>query len=778
MADLTYLVEIDTRGAQRSLNSLRSSIGGIGAALGVAFSARQLVQISSRFQDLRTTLNFLFKDAAQGSKAFDQIKTFAQQSVFSVEDLTNSVVKLKAAGLDPTINQLRLFADVSSVATDSVGALQAITDLFARTTEGGLGLEDLNRLADRGIPVFKILGERLGLSRLEISKFGQTAEGAQVILKALTAGLQEAFGGASAARANNLSQAMSNLEDAFANLADTIGQGGFNKALTDAINSLSAFIERNQKVIEAIGAGLGGAITFAVDNLKLLAIAFTAAVSIKGITALYTGIKALREMAAASKNAAIAFAVLQGVTGVGLIKLAAGMAAVAGVIEGIDAYTNDAKESVVDLQAEIDKLQKTPGPQIPDGPLTAPNAGVDTSTYKVEFEKIKKQQDDIAKSSIDYFRQYRDSVNDVKTKIKQQSELVKLTESEANVQRELNDFTKRYFDTIRPLQQEVTELKIKDTEESKLQAAEIERQIGLITNLYKTSIAGLKTELELREKNRQDEETRILLLNNLRDLQEDLNDSIRQSNRDLEDLNLTPFQKEIKDITREIDDKLIKSINNIKRQWENGLITNDAYLAEIKNLEAEANKAFETLTENAKKQRQIQRSFEYGWRQAFENYKDDATNAAKAAERIFDKATSSMEDMIVNFAKTGKFEFKSFVNSILEDMLRANVRQLFTQTLSGGGIVKGLGKLLGFANGGIIPTNGPVLVGERGPEIISGAFGRNVTPNEQLGFGTTSVIYNINAVDALSFKQLVASDPGFIYAVTEQGRKTIPSGRR
>jgi hypothetical protein len=84
---------------------------------------------------------------------------------------------------------------------------------------------------------------------------------------------------------------------------------------------------------------------------------------------------------------------------------------------------------------------------------------------------------------------------------------------------------------------------------------------------------------------------------------------------------------------------------------------------------------------------------------------------------------------------------------------------------------------MGFANGGMIPTNGPVLVGERGPELLSGVGGRSVTPNDALG-GTTTVTYNINAVDAVSFRNLIASDPEFMFAVTEQGRRRQPSQRR
>ena len=175
------------------------------------------------------------------------------------------------------------------------------------------------------------------------------------------------------------------------------------------------------------------------------------------------------------------------------------------------------------------------------------------------------------------------------------------------------------------------------------------------------------------------------------------------------------------------------------------------------------------------------RTWNAGWKKAFNDYKDDATNAAKAAENIFKKATSGMEDAIVGFAKKGKFEFKGFLNSMLEELLRSQVRQLMASLFSGssgrggGSFFGSLGSLLGFANGGVIPTNGPVIVGERGPELLMGAAGRTVIPNEALG--GNSVTYNINAVDALSFKQMVAADPTFLFAITEQGRRRLPGAR-
>lgn len=189
-----------------------------------------------------------------------------------------------------------------------------------------------------------------------------------------------------------------------------------------------------------------------------------------------------------------------------------------------------------------------------------------------------------------------------------------------------------------------------------------------------------------------------------------------------------------------------------------------------------AGQASEALSGKLKEIADQSRTFSSGWNRAFTEYVDNATNAATQAQRVFQAMTQGMEDLLMNFFKTGKFEWKNFVNSIVEIMLRSQIQQLMANVMttgsSGGSILGGLGKLLGFAGGGMIPTNGPVLVGERGPEIISGALGRNVTPNGSIG--GSNVTYNINAVDAQSFKQMIARDPSFIHAVAMQGAKTIP----
>ena len=212
--------------------------------------------------------------------------------------------------------------------------------------------------------------------------------------------------------------------------------------------------------------------------------------------------------------------------------------------------------------------------------------------------------------------------------------------------------------------------------------------------------------------------------------------------------------------------------------------------ANVKNQMDAIRLAEDALTKVKQDQLVAQHEFKYGWQDAFKKYADDANNAATGAGRVFGKVTQGLEDAFVNFAKTGKLSFSDLLNSITEELLRSQVKSLIANTFglggsgstAGGGgdflstAWKGLKTIFGFANGGAVAGTAPILVGERGPEIFVPGGAGTVIPNSALGGG--SVTYNINAVDAMSFRALLASDPSFLYAVTEQGRRTMPMARR
>jgi hypothetical protein len=171
--------------------------------------------------------------------------------------------------------------------------------------------------------------------------------------------------------------------------------------------------------------------------------------------------------------------------------------------------------------------------------------------------------------------------------------------------------------------------------------------------------------------------------------------------------------------------------------------------------------------------------FSTGWQQATQNFVDSARNGAATARSLFETATRGMEDALVNFAKTGKLSFKSLISGIVDIILRSQINKLLAQVFGGQG-----GNFLSslfagfFADGGRIPAGRFGVVGERGPELVGGPA--TVTPMAAVGAATgpTMVTYNINATDVDSFRRLLAQDPEFLFAVTEQGRRRIPTSRR
>ena len=79
---------------------------------------------------------------------------------------------------------------------------------------------------------------------------------------------------------------------------------------------------------------------------------------------------------------------------------------------------------------------------------------------------------------------------------------------------------------------------------------------------------------------------------------------------------------------------------------------------------------------------EYQRSTEFGAKVALRTYIEDATNAAKQAERAVTGAFKSMEDALTQFVMTGKLDFNSLANSIISDLIRIQIQRAITLPLA------------------------------------------------------------------------------------------------
>ena len=94
---------------------------------------------------------------------------------------------------------------------------------------------------------------------------------------------------------------------------------------------------------------------------------------------------------------------------------------------------------------------------------------------------------------------------------------------------------------------------------------------------------------------------------------------------------------------------------------------------------------------------------------ALENYLDSAADVAGQTQELFSNAFGNLEDGVTQFVKTGKFQFKDFADSVIEDLIRIQVRQAAAGFLSsafgflgGGTQALGQGTMTGFSE--VIPN--------------------------------------------------------------------------
>jgi hypothetical protein len=287
-------ITVDSSGAVNSVKNLKTQLGGVNknfgttgvagaaafgrvkgaiAGLGVGLLIKEVAQTSAEFEDLQLALNAVFGGVDEGAAAFDRVKDIAGKLPLDIDLITSAFTQLKGAGIEPTEELLLSFSDAASVSTDKVGAFQSSIDLFTRTMQGGLGLEELQRLQDRGLPVFDVLNEKLGIVRGEVSNLGKTAEGAKQIRDALFEGFDERFGGATEVALTSLSTRFSNFGDAMKKAAVAFGgkgEGGFLDGLAEATGGLTEFIGENEDLIAAFGRLIGQGLNLVIDAFGIL----------------------------------------------------------------------------------------------------------------------------------------------------------------------------------------------------------------------------------------------------------------------------------------------------------------------------------------------------------------------------------------------------------------------------------------------------------------------------------------------------------------------------
>ncbi len=180
-----------TEKAGKGFSDLEKMAGKVGGAIAGYFAVDKLMsfgkavlEITGKFQTFSAVLTNSLGSSSAANAAMTMIKDFAAKTPFSVEQLTNSFVKLANAGFKPTADQMRKLGDLASSTGKSFDQLaEAIIDAqtgeFERLKEFGIraqksgdnvkftfkGVETQTKMTSAAIQQYVLsLGDAIGVS--------------------------------------------------------------------------------------------------------------------------------------------------------------------------------------------------------------------------------------------------------------------------------------------------------------------------------------------------------------------------------------------------------------------------------------------------------------------------------------------------------------------------------------------------------------------------------------------------------------------------------------
>lgn len=272
----------------------------------------------------------------------------------------------------------------------------------------------------------------------------------------------------------------------------------------------------------------------------------------------------------------------------------------------------------------------------------------------------------------------------------------------------------------------------------------------------------------------------------------------KQLERKGELIKLTEREREVAEALGKIDDDRQKKIDDINKQIASEQAKNKpnekaiAALKEQIPLVEKLAEEYAKLTEaTIRSQQEAERTFEFGFKKAFDDYIENAENAANRGREAFQTFASAAEDALDQFVKTGKVNFAELTRSIIQDLLKIEIKQralaLYQGAGGGSGIISGIKSIFGFAEGGDPPTGKPYLVGERGPEIRVDKSPSRIIPMQALQREENSsnngltvngpYIAQMSAIDTQSALQFLGNNKEGIWGAYQQAAKGKVAGR-
>jgi len=211
---------------KRNFGEISALADRVGTAIigGMVAGMSAVIKAGADMQRVEVGFRSIMGSAEGASQMVDKLNQFTASTPFRLEEVAQSARQLIAVGtgVDDVNDRLRMLGDIAAASGNSIGD---ITAAFAKVqAKGKVELENLNQLAERGIPIFDELRKVTGDANMEF--------------------------GAGSVTVDEYNQALANMaeeggfaNDAMANLSETVS-GKFSTAMDNLMLALGDFAEK------------------------------------------------------------------------------------------------------------------------------------------------------------------------------------------------------------------------------------------------------------------------------------------------------------------------------------------------------------------------------------------------------------------------------------------------------------------------------------------------------------------------------------------------------
>ncbi|WP_234093816.1 tape measure protein [Escherichia coli] len=237
---------------------------------------KPIVEAAAEMERMRVMLRGLNKEKSNpGQAAADDMKyivDMAQNAPFAMQALTDSFVKFRSAGLDPTDGSLKALVDsVARFGGDSELLKRASIAVQQMSGKGVVSMEELRQQLGEAIPTaMNAMAKAAGLTMGELTK--AVASGTVEAKNALALMFKELKmqnEGAASEMMNTFTGTLAQMKTAFTLFADKVGQTGYLSSLREGMKELTSLM--NSAESTSFAHSLGSGLTTAIDGLRDLA---------------------------------------------------------------------------------------------------------------------------------------------------------------------------------------------------------------------------------------------------------------------------------------------------------------------------------------------------------------------------------------------------------------------------------------------------------------------------------------------------------------------------